>query len=141
MSILKSLQEYLQEFDGMTIKTIPEILTDQTEEQTGSYALTPSGNGKTTVDIIGNKTFENNYMLLAKEPAADEVDRAENHDFLEEFSDWLDERNEAGNMPKLPGRYVAEKIEVSNAMLMEIYDDGSGLYQLQIKLYMTKRKG
>ena len=140
MSILGILQDYLQEFDGMSIKTIPEILTDQTEERTGSYALAPSGNGKTTVDIIGNKTFENNYMLLAKEAAADEIDRAENQDFLERFSDWLDERNDAGDLPVLPGKYTAEKLEVSNAMLMDIYEDGTGLYQLQIKLMITKRR-
>lgn len=136
MSILKALQNYLSEYDGMEM-----ISTDRTEEHPSSYALAPAGNGKTVTDIIGNKRFENNYVFYAKEAASVEVDRQENQDFLEDFSDWLDERNDADILPDLPGRYEAESISVANAMLFDIDEDGTGFYQVQIKLTLTKRKG
>ncbi len=141
MSTIKTLQDYLKTYDGMEMKSIPEVLTDQARESPSSYALAPSGNGKVITDIIGNKTFENNYVFYAKEAAADEVDRQENYDFLESLSDWLDDQNDAGNLPALPGKYEAESLEVANAMLFDIDKDGVGLYQVQIKLKLTKRKG
>lgn len=141
MSIIKSLQDYLQTYDGMSLRPISEVLTDTTRELPSSYALAPSGNGKTTTDIIGNRTYENNYVFYAKEAAADEIDRQENYDFLENFSDWLEEQNEVDNFPVLPAGYEVEGLEVSNAMLFDIDEDGTGLYQVQIKLIFTKRKG
>jgi hypothetical protein len=137
MSIIKALQDYLETYDGMEL----QVLTDQTGERPSSYALAPSGNGKVTEDIIGNKTFENNYVFYAREATKDEVDRQDNYDFLESFSDWLDEQNDAGNLPELPGRYLAESIEVANSMLFEIDEGGTGLYQVQIKFTITKKKG
>ena len=52
----------------------------------------------------------------------------------------LEDQEENNNLPILGGRYVAESIEVSNAMLMDIEEDGTGLYQVQIQLIFTKRK-
>lgn len=141
MSIIKALQDYLKTFDGMEIRPIPEVLTDQMGKGPSSYALAPSGNGRTTTDIIGNKTFENNYVFYAKEAAANEVDRQENYDFLESLSDWLDDQNDEGILPMLPGRYQADSIEVANAMLFDVEENGTGLYQVQIKLKITKKKG
>lgn len=140
MSILKTLQDYLQEYNGMRMRPISEILTDITKEQIGSYALAPSGNGKTVTDIMGNRTFENNYVFYAKESVSDEVDRGENQDFLEDFSDWLEERAENEGLPVLGERYDVESIDISNAMLFDIDEDGTGLYQVQIKLTFIKRR-
>lgn len=136
--ILKALQDYLQTYEGMNLQP---LATDLAGTVISKYALAPSGNGKTTTDIVGNKTFENNYVFYAKEYAADESERKENHDFLEGFSDWLDEQNDANNFPVLTGGYGVDNIAVSNAMLMDIGEDGNGLYQIQIKLTITKKKG
>lgn len=141
MSIIKALQDYLETYEGMEIRPISEVLTDQVGKRPSSYALAPSGNGKTVTDIIGNKIFENNYVFYAKEAAKDEIDRQENYDFLEDLSDWLDDQNDVGNLPVLSGRYSIENLEVSNAMLFDIDEDGTGLYQVQIKLTITKKKG
>ncbi len=140
MSIIKSLQDYLKTFDGMELKPISQVLTDQANNPS-SYALTPSGNGKIVTDIVGNKTYQNNYMFYAKEAAADEVDRQENYDFLESFSDWIDYQNDAENFPTLPANYIVEEIRVSNILLFDIDDDGTGTYQVQIQLIFTKKKG
>ncbi len=141
MSIIKSLQDYLETFDGMEIKNIPQVLTDTTRTYAPSYSLAPSGNGKIITDIIGNRIYQNNYVFYAKEAAADEVDRQDNYDFLECFSNWIEEQNDKGNFPILSANYVVEEIQVSNILLFDIDDDGTGLYQVQIQLIFKKKKG
>ena len=134
MSILKTLQDYLVEYPNMVIQP----LTDTTEEDLSSYALAPSGHGKTSKDVLGNRTFQNSYMFYAKESASNEVDRQDNHDFLEDFSDWLEERSDNQDFPALPSSYEVQEMQVSNAMLMDLYEDGTGLYQIQIQLIFNK---
>lgn len=141
MSLIKSLQDYLETFDGMELKSVSQVLTDMTNNNPSSYALAPSGNGKITTDIAGNKTYQNNYVFYAKEAAADEVDRQDNYDFLESFSDWIDEQNDVENFPILPAKYSVEEIQVSNILLFDIEEDGTGLYQVQIQLIFKKKKG
>jgi len=141
MSIIKSLQDFLETFDGMVLKPISQVLTDTTNNNLSSYALAPAGNGKIITDIVGNKTYQNNYVFYAKEAAADEVDRQENYDFLESFSDWIEEQNEEENFPTLPANYQVKEIKVSNILLFDIDEDGTGTYQVQIQLIFTKKKG
>lgn len=132
MSILKALQDYLAGYGGM--KPI-RVLTDQVED-TESYAVSPAGNMVVTEDILGNRAYENDYVFLARECTADEIDRQDTYDFLEGLYNWLEE----APLPALPGDYEAERIIPSNIMLLEIGDDGTGIYQVQIKLRLTKRR-
>jgi hypothetical protein len=140
MSIIKSLQTFLSTYPGMTLQPLQKILTDRVGEQPTGYALAPTGNNTTSVDLAGNRTFTHSYIFWAKEAAANEVDRQDAHDFLEDFSDWLEEQDDAGNYPVLPTSYAVDSLTVSNAMLMDLEDDGTGLYQIQIALIFEKRR-
>ena len=132
MSILKALQDYLSGYDGMQPT---RILTDRVED-TASYAVAPTGNTAVIEDDLGNRTYENDYVFLARECTADEIDRQDNYDFLEGLYDWL----ETAPLPELPGQYEAEKITPSNIMLIDVDDHGTGVYQIQIKLTISKRR-
>lgn len=134
MSIIKSLQDYLMEFDSMEM-----ILTDLTPNKPSSYALAPTGSGVASRDILGNTTYQNSYIFLAREHSGDEVDRRDNYDFLEDFCTWLDERSRADDFPTLPGPYKVSEISVGNVMLMDIDDNGLGTYQIQIQLIFERR--
>lgn len=138
MSIIKSLQDFLTTFDGMELKSISQVMTDQTNSNPSSYALAPAGNSRITTDITGRKTYRNNYVFYAKEAAADEIDRQENYDFLESLTDWIEEQGDNANYPVLPINYIVEEINVSNAILFDIEEDGTGLYQVQIQLIFKK---
>jgi hypothetical protein len=139
MSIIGRLQTWLKEFEGVDFQPIEQITTDLTGQPTG-YALAPTGNSKISTDILGNKTFQNSYVFWAKELAADEVDRRETHDFLETFGEWIEERNDNKVLPVLPSGYEFVEIQVSNAMLFDIAEDGTGLYQVQIQFIFIKRR-
>ena len=132
MSILKALQDYLAGYSGMKPM---QILTDQVEESK-SYAVAPTGNMVVTEDILGNRTYENDYVFLTRECTADEVDRQDNYDFLEGLYAWLED----APLPELPGQYVVEKITPSNVMLIDIGESGTGIYQVQIKLRISRRR-
>lgn len=127
MSILETLQNHISRYKGM------EVLTEFPGKQSG-YALQPSGNGKTREDVLGNKYYTNNYVFWVKEIARDEVDRKDNQDLLEDFQEWLQEQP----LPELPGRFSSQKLSVSNGMLMEINEDGTGTYQVQVQLVIKK---
>lgn len=139
MSIIKSLQDYLETFDGMDIQPLT-IKTDFADEKASSYSVAPSGNGKISTDILGNTTYQNNYVFYAREAVSDEIDRQENYDFLEGFSEWLEEQNAEGKLPELPGKYKAEELRVSNIMLFDVNEDGTGLYQVQLQLEFVKER-
>ena len=132
MSILKALQDYLSGYDGMQPT---RILTDRVED-TASYAVAPTGNTAVIEDVLGNRTYENDYVFLARECTADEIDRQDNYDFLEGLYDWL----ETAPLPELPGQYEAGKITPTNIMLIDVDDHGTGVYQIQIKLTISKRR-
>ncbi len=140
MSIISSVQTWLETFDGMELRPINNIQTDKAEENPSSYSLAPSGNNKTKEDILGNKIFTNNYVFYARESTSAEVDRSENYDFIESLTDWIEVQRDAKNFPVLSGQYKVEEIEVSNGFLFDIDEDsGVGTYQVQIQI--TIRKG
>ncbi|HCA29832.1 MAG TPA: hypothetical protein DEP23_09820 [Ruminococcaceae bacterium] len=139
MNVIKSVQAWLEGFTGLEFKSFQEILTDFTEELPSSYALAPAGNSKVTEDIMGNRTYQNSYILYAREPAGNEVDRAENYDFLEALNDWIEEQDDKRNYPQLPDSRKVESITVSNIMMFGVDDNGSAVYQIQMQLIYTKR--
>ena len=112
MSIINTLREYLSEYEGLDM-----VLTD----------------------ILGNVTYQNSYIFIAKEHGGDEVDRQDNYDFLEGFCQWLEGRNERRDLPQLPSPYLPVSLEVSNVMLMDIEEGGAATYQVQIQFEFEKR--
>lgn len=139
MSIIKAVQDFLASYPGMELRPLGEVMTDLTKPVPGSYALAPSGNGRTGCDIIGNKTYQNNYTFYARESGSDEADRADNYDFLDGLAAWLEAQEDAGNYPVLPAPFRVETIEIANEILFDISDDGMAIYQIQIKLTISRR--
>lgn len=140
MSIIKSVQDYLTKYPGMSLVPLKDIQTEYTPAMQGTYALAPTGNTAMNKDILGNVTYQHSYIFFARERAADEVDRADMYDFLEAFMDWLETQADAGNLPKLPGRYEAIDLEAMNHMLFDIQEDGLGVYQVHLTLTIRKNK-
>ena len=135
MSILTAVQGWLSQYPDMQLQP----LTDNTTGKPSSYAIAPSGNGKTAKDVTGARIYQNNYVFWAKECIQDEADRKQNYDFLESLTEWIEMRSDNGDLPELPGDYEAEAVGASNAMVMDVDDDGLGLYQVQLQITLTKR--
>ena len=135
MSVIKALQEYIQQYKGMEML----VLTDRTEEDRNCFAIYPSGNSKMKSDILGNRTYQKSYIFLAKMATGEEFERSGNYDFLEGFCDWIEENSDNNIYPELGDGYTVESLEVSNIMLMDISAGWDlGTYQIQINLQYTK---
>lgn len=134
MSILKSVQEYLEQFEGMELQP---IMTDGADTEVKSYALAPSGNSKTITDILGKRTYINNYVFYAKEYVGSEADRQDNYEFLDDFFEWIEDNNENEVFPVIKG-YQVEEMSATNVLLFDVGEDGKGTYQIQIQLKLQK---
>lgn len=140
MSLLSCIQSFLETYPGMELRPLGEIMTDLSGASVSSYALAPAG-GRVTKDVTGARDYINTYVFYALEAAADEADRADNYDFLDSFGAWLEAQEDAGNYPNLPNGYTARHIEAQAALLADIYQNGSALYQVQIEITLTKEGG
>lgn len=132
MSIVGTLRAYLAEFEGLDF-----ILTDVTLGA-GTYALSQSAGGLVKRDVLGNATYQNSYLFLAKQNGGSEVDRQDSYEFLESFCEWLEERNERKDLPNLSPPYSPVSLEVSNITLMGVEESGETTYQVQIQFIYKK---
>lgn len=137
MSILKSIQGFLQAYPGMELRPLGEIMTDAARNAAASYALAPAGSS-VSKDVTGARHYTNTYTFFALEAAADEADRADNYDFLDSLTAWLEAQEDAGNYPVLPAPYVVERMQAQAATLYDIYANGNALYQVNLELTLTK---
>ena len=137
MSIIRALQEYLKQFEGMEMMIVS---TDGTGSAVPGYAVAPAGNSRTVEDIIGNRTYINNYIFYAREYVTSEIERQENYDFLDVFFEWIEDNDNNGVYPQITG-YTVENINATNVLLFDVGEDGRGTYQIQIKLTLAKEKG
>ena len=138
MIILQALQSFLEGYEGMELRPLGEVLTDLTRAQPPSYSLAPAGGGVATQDVTGNRYYTSRYHFFALECAVDEADRAESYDFLEAVAGWLEDQEDKGNYPELPGRYCVVAMAVQYATLYDISQNGAGLYEVQIELTIKK---
>ena len=134
MSIMKSLQNWIAGFDYGSFTDLSEISTDLLNEEPAGYALQLAGMKVKSIDILGHRTYENTYLFYLKESISVESDRSDNNDFVENLAEWIDEQNDADNLPVLPGKYRTNSVTVTNAMLFEILEDGSGIYQISLSI-------
>lgn len=138
MTVLRSLQDFLEKFPGMQLQKLGDIRTDFTKLQPASYALAPTGRGSRRKDVLGNRLYVSNYVFYAKELATDEADRASTYDFLDSFTEWLEEQDDAGDYPQLSPPYTVESISVNSGVLFNVRQDGTAIYQVQIQVEIKK---
>jgi len=112
MSVIKSLQDYFNEYEGI------EILTDRTEESE-SIALFPTGNPSHTEDTIGNKYYTRSYQMLFKKPAFEEKTRQANYTWLEDFCDWMEQQVDDEKYPDLGNSIRITEFSISNLLLWD----------------------
>jgi hypothetical protein len=134
MSIASALQNWLKNIrrNGIAADQLrPDGFRGRYSPSTYALALR---NSLTKKIILGNVTHTNNYVFYAREAADEEANRAENYDFLESLSDWIEQKNADKDFPALSSPRVVNEISVSNAMLFNVEDNGLGTYQVQIQL-------
>ena len=79
------------------------------------------------------------YMLLLKSESEIDEQRLTNLDWLDDLSDWLEEKNKNKDYPQLEDNKEIKNVSCANALTYEESEDGSvSVYSLQ--LYFDIRK-
>lgn len=134
------IKKYLLQYP--LFKEIEEqIGIDYQSEQPDSYSInTVPENRLLYDDIIGNKHKQYTFTITSRAYTATDLNRIENLNLLDDFTDWIEKQNENGNLPKLAEKQIADELIVtSNAYLYSNDPEiQNGVYQMQLKLYYTE---
>lgn len=134
MSLIASIREFVATYDGL--QEDAGLFTDVLAPLPTQYALISlPGQTVITTYLNGKTQRQYSFALQSTESTADDPARVANLEFYEAFADWLEEQSAAGTLPNLDSGKTAEHIEaVSQPILFELGDSGTGIYQLQCRL-------
>lgn len=117
-----------------------EIHNERLSENVKNLALQRTGFENLPLRYVTDKGWyrQYQYMLLLKSESEIDQQRLTNLNWLDDLSNWLEEKNKAKDFPILEGMEV-KNIGCANALTYEESEDGSiSVYSLQ--LYVNIRK-
>lgn len=136
------LNEWLQTYEPINeIAMIEEIHSERLSENTKNLALQRTGFEPLPMRYIIDRGWyrQYQYMLLLKSESEIDTQRLTNLDWLDDFSNWFMERNNAKDFPVLQDSMRIVSVECANALTYEESEDGTiSVYSLQI--YFNIRK-
>lgn len=136
------INEWLQTYEPINeIAIIEEIHSERLTDNTKNLALQRTGfeslGMKYVTDTGWYRRYQ--YMLLLKSDSEIDTQRLENLDWLDDFSDWLEEQNKTQNYPTLDNNKVIKNVSCANALTYQESEDGAiSVYALQ--MYFNIRK-
>lgn len=112
---------------------------DQLEDEPVNYSIGSSGQTLLRSDVLGNETWQYNFLLQTREYTADDLARMNNAEFTEQFVFYIHSCNNNNIFPDLPSGFTPIEIDADNGMILSIDDDGDrGIYQIQIHLVFER---
>lgn len=138
----EKINQWLQTYEPINeIAIVEEIHYDNLTDTVKNLALQRTGFEKLPLRHITDKGWyrQYQYMLLLKSESEIDEQRLTNFNWLDDFSDWLEEQNRLKNFPELEDGKKVTYVGCANALTYEEAEDGSvSVYSLQ--LYFNIRK-
>lgn len=129
------INQWLQKYEPINeIALTEEIHTEELTDNVKNLALQRTGIADMTLPYVSMTGWKKQYqyMLLLKSESESDKQRLTNLDWLDDFQDWLYERNRLRDYPILENKQIVE-VSSANALTIETSDDGSiSVYGLQI---------
>lgn len=129
----KAINEWLLKYEK--IKEIAETIhTEELPDETDTLALQRSGVESLPLKYINDKGWyrQYQYILLLKANSEDDIQKLNNLDWLDDLSDWIDQRNILRDYPTLKNKEI-KKVSCANAITYDTNEDGSiSTYYLQL---------
>lgn len=126
-SIIEWLSGYLKD----------SITTDRLMPDSVSYGLFKAPTQNVKKDILGNVTYSDFHVFMARLDNVTNKNMQANQDFMQGLCDWIEEQNNKKNFPLL-GTYKCKSIEVSTPFYMGQNEDTSSIYQFTINIVYRK---
>lgn len=138
----EKINEWLQTYEPINeIAIVEEIHYDNLTDTVKNLALQRTGFENLPLRHITDKGWyrQYQYMLLLKSESEIDEQRLTNFNWLDDFSDWLEEQNRLKNFPELEDGKKITYVGCANALTYQEDEDGSvSVYSLQ--LYFNIRK-
>lgn len=136
------INEWLQTYEPINeIAIIEEIHNERLTDNTKNLALQRTGFENLPMKYVTDTGWfrRYQYMLLLKSESEIDTQRLDNLDWLDDFSDWLEEQNKTKNYPNLGNEKIVKNVSCANALTYQENEDGAiSVYALQI--YFNIRK-
>lgn len=136
------INEWLQTYEPINeIAQTENIHTERLTESTKNLALQRTGFEVLPMKYITDRGWyrQYQYMLLLKSESEIDEQRLTNLSWLDDFSNWFEERNNLKDFPQLENNMKVTNVSCANALTYQESEDGSiSVYSLQI--YFDIRK-
>lgn len=138
------INEWLQTYEPINEIAIKEnIHSERTSENVKNLALQRTGFEDLGKRYITDRGWlrRYQYMLLLKSESEIDEQRLTNLDWLDDFSDWLNEKNSNKDFPILDNNKKVVEVSCANALTYQEDEDGAiSIYSLQI-YFNVKKEG
>ena len=123
------------------IKEYAEIHTEELPDNIETLSLQRTGVENLPLQYITDKGWyrQYQYILLLKANSEDDLQRLTNLNWLDDLSDWIDQRNFLRDYPNLENKQV-KKVSCANAITFETSEDGT-ISTYYIQLYFNIKGG
>ena len=137
--ITKAINDWLLKYEK--IKEYAEIHTEELPDNIETLSLQRTGVENLPLQYITDKGWyrQYQYILLLKANSEDDLQRLTNLNWLDDLSDWIDQRNFLRDYPNLENKQV-KKLSCANAITFETSEDGT-ISTYYIQLYFNIKGG
>lgn len=137
--ITKAINDWLLKYEK--IKEYAEIHTEELPDNIETLSLQRTGVENLPLQYITDKGWyrQYQYILLLKANSEDDLQRLTNLNWLDDLSDWIDQRNFLRDYPNLENKQV-KKVSCANAITFETSEDGT-ISTYYIQLYFNIKGG
>lgn len=138
-SIIKSLEEYFLKCDMLKDGC---LRVDYLGEKPIEYAIEVLPCDPVLKKYVNGDTMRQYLFAFGSKEfySQERQQNIENSAFYERFSDWVEEQNEAGNLPVLPDGMEAEDLQVISSGYLHGETGKHARYQIQLRLKYFKAK-
>lgn len=138
MTVSKAIAKWLEGYEMKPVK----VSTDQVGEGADSLGIFKSPNREIRDYMDLSYRITEYYQLFVVRESQQELDRADNDEWLEKFSYWVDDSRYSENFPALDDGRVCEDIWLAGTPYMfEARENNTALYQISIGItYRRERK-
>lgn len=136
------INEWLQTYEPINeIAQIEEIHNERLSENVKNLALQRTGWESLPLKYVTDRGWlrRYGYMLLLKSESEIDEQRLTNLNWLDNFSNWFEEKNRQKDYPILEDGMIVKNISCANALTDQESEDGAvSIYSLQIYVEIRK---
>lgn len=138
MTISESIIQWLSDFGEIKIDSV--INTELLKAQPNAYAMIKTPTNIRQEFIDGSSVNTEYYTFLARKSSQFNAERINNNQFLENLTDWVENANMDGNLPKLDNKRFCDNIAISSGFYLFETEENESVYSLTFEIIYRKER-